>query len=215
MIWRWLLLLLIALNIGVAGWLLFGHHQRALPPVTDPGVPELELLAAEPGAGRTDPGPSSRIIEASGRCLRIGPFSTRSAMRKAFDALAPHVPRIQFDQDEVTRSTGWWVYLPALPTQEQALSAARELADKGVRDYYVVTAGDRQNTVSLGLFHNEDNARRRLRHVTELGFKAQLTQRRETLPEYWVDIALPASAGFEWQALVEHPAAKASAINCF
>lgn len=213
MIWRWLLLLLVALNIGVAGWLVFSPRERPMPPPTDPGVPELQLLSARPG----DPSAaaSAQALEASGQCLRIGPFSTQSVMRQAFNALMPHVPRIQFDQNDVTRATGWWVYLPALPTQEQALATARRLAGQGVRDYYVVTAGDNQNTVSLGLFHSEDNARRRLAHVTDLGFDAQLTQRRETLPEYWIDMALPADPAFDWQTLVDNRAVKARSVNCF
>src|SRR5699024_3749865 len=115
----------------------------------------------------------------------------------------------------VTRSTGWWVYLPAFSTQEQALATARSLADKGVRDYYVITAGDRQNTVSLGLFHNEENARHRCARIDKLGFKPKLTQRTETLPEYCVDIALPATRGFDWRAWVKAPAISAAAINCF
>lgn len=213
MFWRLLLLLLIALNVGVAGWLLFGRPSHAMPPVTDPGVPELRLLSAQPGTAAKVS--AAHAIKASGQCLRIGPFTTQSGMRQAFDALMPKVPQIQFHQDEVTRSTGWWVYLPAFPTQEQALEAARNLADKGVQDYYVVTAGDRQNTVSLGLFHSEDNARHRFARISQLGFQPRLNQREETLPEYWVDIALPAQRGFDWRALVTAPAVKASAINCF
>lgn len=211
MFWRLLLLLLIALNVGVAGWLLFGRTSHAMPPVTDPGVPELQLLSAEP----TTTVSPTHAIKASGQCLRIGPFTTQSGMRQAFDALMPRVPQIQFHQDEVTRSTGWWVYLPAFPTQEQALEAARDLAAQGVQDYYVVTAGDRQNTVSLGLFHSEDNARHRFARISQLGFKPELNQREETLPEYWIDIALPAQSGFDWHALVDAPAVKADAVSCF
>lgn len=213
MFWRLLLLLLIALNVGVAGWLLFGTASHAMPPATEPGVPELKLLSAQPAAVAT--ASSARAIRASGQCLRIGPFATQSGMRQAFSALMPKVPQIQFHQDAVTKSTGWWVYLPAFPTQEQALQAARTLAAKGVQDYYVVTAGDRQNTVSLGLFHSQDNAQRRFNHITQLGFQPKLNQREETLPEYWVDVALPAQVGFDWHTLVQAPNVKASAINCF
>ncbi len=212
MFWRLLLLLLIALNVGVAGWLAFGRAPHPVPPATDPGVPELELLSARPS---TSAKPAAHAIEASGKCLRIGPFATQSGMHRAFNALLPEVPQIQFHQDEVTKSTGWWVYLPALPTREQALTAARTLAGKGVRDYYVVTAGDHQNTVSLGLFHNEDNARRRFARIRKLGFRPRLVQRKETLPEYWVDIALPVQAGFDWRALVDAPTVEAAAIHCF
>lgn len=211
---RLLLLLLLALNVGVAGWLVFGQQPRAMPPVTDPGVPELKLLSATssaPAAATT----ATRAIKASGKCLRIGPFATPSGMHKAFEGLSPHVPHIQFQRDEVTKSMGWWVYLPAFPTRAQALDKARALVDDGVQDYYVITAGDHQNMVSLGLFRNPDNARRRFDRITQLGFHPKLTERKETLPEYWIDIALPATPGFDWHAWVSTPTVKAAAMDCF
>ncbi|HET7269114.1 MAG TPA: SPOR domain-containing protein [Oleiagrimonas sp.] len=211
---RLLLLLLLALNIGVAGWLTFGQPQRTMPPLTDPGVPKLELLSSTSGAPASVT-TAARAIKASGQCLRIGPFATRSGMHKAFEALTPHVPQIQFNRDQVTKSMGWWVYLPAFATRAEALDAARALVDGGVQDYYVITAGDHQNMVSLGLFRNPDNARRRFDHIAQLGFDPKLTERKDTLPEYWIDIALPAAPGFDWQAWVNLPTVQATAIDCF
>lgn len=208
---RLLLLLLFALNIGVAGWLVFGQQPQPLPPVTDPGIPELKLLPSTPVPST----PSVHAIKASGQCLRIGPFDTRTGMQKAFSALSPHVPQIQFQRDQVTRPTGWWVYLPAFPTQGQALKAARTLANDGLQDYYVITAGDRQNTVSLGLFHKPADARRRFARIVKLGFQPKLTRREETLPEYWIDIALPAARGFNWQAWVTLSTVNAKSVDCF
>ncbi len=210
---RLLLLLLLALNLGVGGWLLFGRKQPPLPPPTDPGVAELQLLSDQPPAADA-PKPGDPAARASGTCMRIGPFDTRSGMNQAFQALMPAVPRIQFHQDQVSRATGWWVYLPAFPTQEEALDKARALAARGISDYYVITAGDHQNTVSLGLFHNPDNARHRFAKVEKLGFHPRLTQRHETLPEYWVDIALPANPRFRWQGYVQAPDVSAHAIDC-
>ncbi|HEX7342514.1 MAG TPA: SPOR domain-containing protein [Rhodanobacteraceae bacterium] len=211
---RLLLLLLLAMNIGVGCWLAFGQRPQPLPPATDPGVPELQLLPAVPTASARVVA-DAHAIKASGRCLRIGPFDTRSGMQQAFEALTPHVPQIQYQRDQVTKPTGWWVYLPAFSTEEQALAAARTLAGEGIQDYYVITAGDRQNTVSLGLFHDQDNAKRRLARIQQLGYHAKLTQRMETLPEYWVAIALPAAKGFDWHAWVQAPGAQAHAVDCF
>lgn len=211
---RLLLLLLLAMNLGVGGWLLFGRHAPAYPPPTDPGVAELQLLS--PNASAAAPAPASaRFIKASGQCLRIGPFTTQASMRNAFNALSPRVAQIQFQKQDVTRDTGWWVYLPAFATQEEALSVARKLADEGIKDYYVVTAGDNQNTVSLGLFHNPDNARHRLAKIEKLGIHPKLTQRQEILPEYWLEIALPQTIGFDWHAHVGPASVTAQPVACF
>ncbi len=217
MFWRLLLFVLLAANIAVGGWVIFGQHAPPPPPTTDPGVPELQLLSAAPPVSvqSVQAARTAQTIAASGQCDRIGPFDTRSGMQQAFDALLPHVPHIQFQQTQVTKSTGWWVYLPAFPTQEQALATARALAAAGVRDYYVITSGDQQNTVSLGLFHDPDNARHRYDRIVQLGYRPRLTQREETLPEYWVDIALPAAADFDWREWVGAPDVDAQPVNCF
>ena len=197
--YRLLFLLLIAFNIGVAAWLAFGRAPvTPLPPATDPGIPELKLLSERAGA----PAPiaaESRAAEASDRCESIGPFPTQADMRAAMQTLTPHVPRIQYREEQTRQSRGFWVYLPALPTRDAALSAARSLSAKGVHDYYVVTAGDQQNTISLGLFHDRGNADNRRAQIAALGFNAQVTERVETLPVYWVDFALPSTPGFAWR----------------
>lgn len=204
---RLLFLLLVALNLGVAGWLVFGDDRPPPPPATDPGVPTLQLLSERSSDARVQSAELSqapkRKAVASDRCFSLGAFPTQADMRSALDALTPHVARIQFRREFATRSRGWWVYLPALPSRDRALEVARKLSSEGVRDYYVVTAGDRQNTISLGLFRNPDNARRRQARITALGLDPKLTERTEQVPLYYLDYAVPAGAPFDWTAHVE------------
>ena len=216
---RLLFLLLIALNIGVGAWLAFGPAPvRALPPATDPGVPELKLLSeqgVQSPAALAAQRARANADKGDGKCLRIGPFDTQSDTRDAIHALGPHVADIQYRQEQTTQSTGWWVYLPPLPSRDQALAMARKLSAKGVSDYYVVTAGDRQNTISLGLFHDPANAKRRQKQLVDLGFQPRLQERTETLPQYWVDIALPKKPGFDWHAYLKRDDVKATPVDCF
>lgn len=206
MFYRLLFLLLLAFNIGVAAWLAFGRPASApLPPPADPGVAELKLLSERPGppaeqSAELDAAPESRAALASDRCESIGPFPTQADMRMAMRSLTPHVSRIQYREEQARQSRGFWVYLPALASRDAALAAARELSARGVHDYYVVTAGDQQNTISLGLFHDRSNAERRRSDLAALGFNAQLNERVEILPVYWVDFALPPQPGFDWRA---------------
>lgn len=223
MFYRLLFLLLLAFNIGVAAaWLAFGRASPApLPPASDPGVAELKLLSERPGAAAgqnadKSAAPESRAALASDRCESIGPFPTQADMRDAMETLTAHVPRIQFREEQAHQSRGFWVYLPALPTRDAALTTARSLSAKGVRDYYVVTAGDQQNTISLGLFHDRANAQRRQAEIAALGFKAQLNERMETLPVYWVDFVLPPQSGFDWQTwLPGRTDLQDKSIDCF
>lgn len=220
---RLLFLLLVALNLGAAAWLLFGQPQRvALPPVSDPGVPALKLLSETvPAKPSTARGPAGATVAAAAplardTCATLGPFTTAADMRSALTTLAPHVARIQDRSEEVKRSHGYWVYLPATATREAALDEARQLAAKGINEYYVVTAGDAQNTISLGMFDDPANAQGRMAKLQKLGFPAKVRQRIDTEPVYWVDYAVPAGAAFNWtQWLPGRSDLAAKAIGCF
>ncbi len=219
-LYRLLFLLLVAFNIGVAAWLLFGRAPAApLPPVADRGVPELKLLSERSGAPvQQKPQASAKSGEtaATDHCQSIGPFPTQVDMRTAMQTLSPHVPRIQYREEQAHQSRGFWVYLPAMPTRDAALAAARELSAKNVRDYYVVTAGDQQNTISLGLFHDRANAERRRAEIAALGFNAQVSERVETLPVYWLDFVLPAGGSFDWHTWLPGRAdLQAKTVDCF
>lgn len=287
---RLLFLLLLALNLGAAAWLLFGRApERSFPPVTDPGVPALQLLseikpaaqaaratrqpagdapiaalpfppsvpvpewrttirpqvavqpeppslqavlqASAQAQASTEPPPAASIappqvaLAASAAppqvspqtvCATLGPFTTAADMRAAMQALTPRVARIQYREEPVRRSRGYWVFLPAAASREAALAAARELAAKGIADYYVVTAGDTQNMISLGLFNDPANARKRVAQLQALGFAARSEQRVDTENAYWIDFAAPAGGAFDWQAVLPGRSdLQARAIDCF
>jgi hypothetical protein len=67
-----------------------------------------------------------------------------------------------------------------------------------VRDYYVVTAGAQENTVSLGLFRDLGNANNRREELAALGFQAVLEPRTEDAAQWWIDLA--AEPGFDWRS---------------
>ncbi len=190
---RALFMLLLALNLGGACWLAFANRPAVdVAPATDPGVPRLELLAERDGDDHAElaSAPESPADFANDQCRRFGPFPTQADARSAMNTLTPLTKRIRMREEHATQTRGYWVYLPAMPTREQALSTARALAGKGVHDYYVVTAGDQQNTISLGLFRDQGNADRRRAEIAALGFVPKVNTRTEDLPVYWLDFAL-------------------------
>jgi hypothetical protein len=131
-------------------------------------------------------------------CLRLGPFLTQADLRRAVNALTPAVERIQFSETRALTNRGFWVYLPAEGTREAALATARKLSAQGLRDYYVVTAGDRENTISLGLYRDLPNAEARRNEVQALGFVPQLSERQDETPNYWIELAAPKD--LDWRA---------------
>lgn len=217
MLLRTVWILLIAMNLGAAAWWLW--HAPVVTPqlaVGKPGIPQLVLLseteAAAAPAGELDAAPTP--LSATPRCLSLGPLQTQADLRRVMNALTPHAGRIQYRETRATQIRGYRVYLPAFPSREAALSTARELAAKGMRDYYVVTAGQQQNTVSLGLFRDLANAQTRREEVRQLGFEPTLEPRSEEVQNYWVDLAV--SVEFDWrQALGGYAGLESRDIDCF
>jgi hypothetical protein len=199
---RILFLLLLAANIGVFAWL-FVAPPAAAPafPATEPGVAPLVLLAEreEPASAELAAAPEPAGAAAGDRCATIGPFPTQSDLRRALNVLTPQVKRIQFRETRTRQSRGWSVFLAAPATREQALGVARQLNARGVRDFYVVTAGEQQNTISLGLFRERANAERRRNDIAALGFAPAITERAEELPVYWIDYAVAEGSAFDWR----------------
>lgn len=222
MLVRMLFLLLLALNIGVACWLYFSPQpqERAFA-ASDPGVAKLMLLSENESAGQSNVAELASAPESSAdlkndTCMSIGPFPTQADMRATMNALTPMVSRIQYREAHATETRGYWVYLPAQPNREQALAMARKLSTHGVRDYYVVTAGDQQNTISLGLFHAEVNAQKRQKEIAAMGFRPELIARTEELPVYWIDFAQDSTKPVEWRPLVSSQLTlRQQSITCF
>ena len=214
---RAVLLLLLCMNAGVGLWWALHVEPPHQPlPAVEKGVSGLTLLREAEGA----PLPAAAELQAAPApledmplCQSIGPFETPADLRAAMARLLPQVGRIQFRELPATALRGYRDYLPAAATRAEALASARALAARGLRDYYVVTAGEQQNTVSLGLFRDLENATRRQQEVAALGYAATVEARTESVPQWWVDIAAP--AGFDWTRVLPGTTARAQSVACF
>ncbi|HVF35579.1 MAG TPA: SPOR domain-containing protein [Candidatus Saccharimonadia bacterium] len=221
MISRLLFVLLLAANIGLGAWLYVTPREQAPSlPATDPGVAALVLLSERDGslgsAAELASAPVDAAIAARDRCLRIGPFPSQADLRRAMTALTPQVERLQFRETRTRQSRGFLVFLAAPATRGEALSVARDLSAGGVRDYYVVTAGNQQNSISLGLFRERANADRRRAEIAALGFAPEVTERVEDLPMYWLDVAVRPDAPFDWRDhLPDFLGIRDESISCF
>ena len=222
---RLLFVLLIALNIAVGAWLLLGQDDVHGRSATDAGVPELRLLserpappvstgsaapmapasvAAAPAASTAPaaPAPVTPPRQTSYTCMALGPFATQADMRTARTALSNQAARMRSRQEQTTQTTGWWVYLPGGGSRDRALELGRRLSAANVGEYFIVSSGDQSNTISLGLFKDPANARRRRDQVVSAGFPAQMSERTESVPEYWLDVVIADNGRADWRSRV-------------
>jgi hypothetical protein len=83
----------------------------------------------------------------------------------------------------VPLDTRYWVLFPPLPSPESAEAKLSELAAAGLRDAFVIKDGIWRNAISLGLYADDEAARRRVREVEDkgvLGTRVELQPRQGT-----------------------------------
>lgn len=201
---RLLCILLLLANIAHYAWrTVKGDVAQDTDTTEVPTGPPLVLLSEREEALLT-----ATDVDLSGgalgetSCFSLGPFSNQADMRRAFNVMAPYAERSRQRQTVETRDRGYWVYLPAVENREEALQTAQDLAVTGLRDYYVVTVGEQENTISLGLFREEENARRRQSALQTLGFDAQIARRTEETVNYWLDYSRLPESTPPWELVV-------------
>lgn len=185
-----------------------GEQEPERPPIPplDESLPRLELVA------ELSEGPQAAGVE---RCYTIGPLPTLLSQQRAEDRLRPFASDMRTRQTSADSDRGWWVYLPA-SNRAEATSLSRELAERGLEDYYVITSGAMENSVSVGLYSSIDNARARQARVRGLGFNAQLEVRRETIPQFWIDYRIDPEERSPWRFIVRSsPGSQHREIPCW
>lgn len=123
-------------------------------------------------------------------CYSVGVFNAKSEIQPILDELKNSVIKIRTRKVISTQEAGYWVYIPALKSREEALSIGRQLSDNAIEDYYVVTVGENENTISLGLYRDSQNANARLQELISRGFNAEKQIKVEQWPEFWLDYAI-------------------------
>ncbi|MCW8808027.1 MAG: SPOR domain-containing protein [Rhodanobacter sp.] len=223
---RLLFVFLSALNIAVGAWLVLGQPYARGGSPNDPGVPELRLLSELPES-TTVPSESAHVMadanpaavttgkSISPVCMTLGPFATPQDLRRARQALGAQTERMRARQEQTSQASGWWVYLPAAGSRTKALELARQLGAHQFHDYFVVSSGDQPNTISLGLFKDPANARKRRDAVIAAGFPARMSERSETVPEYWLDLVVADGARFDWRSRIDAASVGSHSTGCF
>lgn len=190
---KWLVFLLIAVNLGV--W----WYLRALPEPSSesadvdgrlPRVAELQLVDQPPSgveAAETPmPGYSSETATAavaesdptlgpSRFCFSAGWFETLELAQGRKAALQLERPDLVIDVAAEERALAplHWVILPPRASAEESLAMFRDVQRRGI-DSYLVTEGPQRHAISLGLFESRAAAERVLAQRKAENLNAEL-----------------------------------------
>lgn len=145
--------------------------------------------------------PPAAPAAAGQTCVSVGPF------RELSQAAAASAKLRGSGLDPVQRAgegdvwVGYWVYVAAIPTVEEAEQVLARLRASGITDSYVIPNSDSGNLVSLGVFTEVARAASRLGAVRELGLEATVADRTRRATVYWVDVLLEADQTLDFELL--------------
>jgi len=178
--------------------------QPPLDAAVDAPSAELDVDAGATGgddaAAAAD---GAAAVEAS--CTSVGPFRELSQAAAAAATLrgAGYQPQQRVAEGEVW--SGYWVYIPAIPTEQGAnetLAKVREgVREARIPDAYVIRNSDSGNLVSLGVFSEISGVSRLRDEVRALGFEPQVVDRMSRATVYWIDIALAPEQTLDFDTL--------------
>ena len=189
MLARALIVVLAALNLGVAAWWLLRSAPPAPPPpVSALGGVELQLLPMPAGAATTAAEASAPAMPAdtvaTTTCLRLGPFADRGAAQVAQAGLGALLLDASF-HEEAGEAAGYRVLLPPAADREQAKATAERIAAAGFEDFVVLNQGANANAIALGAYRNRDTAERRAATLRAAGFPAEVRAQGATGASRW------------------------------
>jgi hypothetical protein len=187
----WAVFALLLANIAVGGYL----FADRTPPGAQADVRALELNAgkvtpvpasdtpAESSAGAPAAVPPSRLAAkaAASACLEWGAFAAADLERAQAELGRLGADRISVRDRGL--APAWWVHVPPLRSREEAERRAREIEAAGMGEVQVVADGERwRNSISLGIFRNEEAANAHLARMREANVRnAALAQRNDLL----------------------------------
>jgi cell division septation protein DedD len=178
--------------------------------VTDAETPAEAATRDEPAAPVSPPTPAAGqplagVLPAArasaARCTSVGPFRELSQAATAAATLraAGHQPLQRVAEGDIW--IGYWVYIQAIPTEQEANEILAKVRAAGITDSYVIPNSDTGNLVSLGVFSEISGVSRRRDEVRALGLEPQVVDRTRRATVYWIDVTLRADQTLDFDAL--------------
>lgn len=192
---RWLFLLIAVLNLFYYFW----HQQQAPLRVTEvtaiapyrESQHKLNLLSevqpASPPSNSASAAPGDEhAVQAN--CLFLGDHSRREAAEVMLQRLRMRGIDGVVVSREVAVGDDYWVFLPPLASRQAAILQLRELQARNI-DSYVITMGELENGISLGIYSQLAAAQSFVARVSGLGYGAKMRRLPRTHRRFVVQVS--------------------------
>ena len=118
-------------------------------------------------------------------CWAVGSFAAEIDAKHVYARmLAVDIDAKVTDRETLLKQE-YWVYLPPHSNRKQALRKLRELQKRKV-DSYIITEGELENGISLGLFGKQSSVDRLVEKLKKKNITPEVKTIDRTKKEYWV-----------------------------
>lgn len=183
---RILIIALITLNVlYFVGVYLFSVAFDRPPPLKEPGIPTIKLLAMN-SVGGSEGAPNESSI-----CFTVGPYSVEKTARLVAEKMSDEGFAVNIRKQQTDRIQKYLVFLPKLASRADAEKVvadikSNQIKQRQIKQYEIIDSGPYRNAIALGTFDNLDRARRHAEYVRFLGYDARYTEQRQRAYVYWI-----------------------------
>jgi hypothetical protein len=149
-----------------------------------------ELVAELP---EIQPGESGAFAS-SIACFRYGPIPDEQMVRGLYDWFRSRDIEANIQYTEEQQRQMYWVYLSPQQSRETALAVIQEMESKGIGDFRLISRGDLENAISLGLYSSRDSVNNRLQELNDKGYVPVVVPYSNVTRIYWLDTRITNSA---------------------
>lgn len=162
---KWLALSLFVINIAVAAGFLTARQWTGAPSSQHAPL-NADRLSLRSSSNASQPAARPATAQPPALCVEWRGLEAADFIR-AREQLKAMTGNHVMSFTEVPLESRQWVIFPPLPSPAAAQAKLDELSAIGITDMFIVKSGVWANALSLGLYANEDLARRRVRELEE------------------------------------------------
>lgn len=179
---KWILVLLLSVNLAVGAYLYWEGNQDGAPsnPQAGSQLNNLNLTKAQQDRLAASESKTPRVqAQPNQQCVRILGLTEDDGLSVVISRLkALEVEVSQVPVDVVLR-TDYQVIVGPFANTDLARKELQDISAKGL-DSYVITTGRYENALSLGVFSSETGANRKVSELTEVDIDSEIVTREHT-----------------------------------
>lgn len=155
-----------------------------LPAKVEPSDEVVAEVSVKPGSV-----PAEQVSKIES-CFTLGPFRNLDRLSAFIREIKSYVVTADFRGREEKEQVTHWVFIQSEKNHKKATEVGKRLKAKGIKDFYVISDGDKLHGISLGRFRNKEGAYGLAKKVKNWGFNVAVEPIFKSTTIYWLDYQL-------------------------